>query len=621
MPDRDNLILKKPDSPITATKLLPLYGMKELKHLNKYLYKYRGLLLAGFVFIVISNWFGIFPAQIIRISIDLVTENIYLYQFMEGFSVRENAYQLFASILLGFGLTVLAVALIKGFFMFLMRQTMIVVSRHIEFDLKNEIYAHYQVLSLSFYRKNNTGDLMNRVSEDVSRVRMYIGPAIMYTANLAVLFILVITTMISINPGLTFFVLLPMPFLGLSVYYVTNIINHKSELIQEQLSRLSTFVQESFSGIRVLKAYVREEQSKANFAEESEHYRTRSLGLVKVQALFYPLILLLIGLSTLLTVYIGGKEVIQGTITPGNIAEFIVYVNMLTWPVTMVGWVTSLVQRAAASQKRINEFLKTEPEITWKKEETPALAGAIEFNNVSFHYPDTGIRALNNISFSVKPGKMLAILGRTGSGKSTIANLLTRMYDTDSGEILIDGKNIRDYDLQELRKQVGFVPQEVFLFSDTIFNNIAFGLDNVWYDDVVQAAKDAVVYDNITAFPQGFETRIGERGITLSGGQKQRISIARALVKKPRILIFDDCLSAVDTKTEEDILRNLGLIMKGRTTVMISHRVSTVKNADHIIVLDQGQIIESGKHQELMNLKGHYSRLHEKQLLEEQELH
>lgn len=594
--------------------------MKELLSLNKYLYKYRYRMLLGVIFIVLSNWFGVFPAQVIRLAFDLVKEQVSIYQYVEGFNTQELFYKTFITIVLLFGFIVFLVAVIKGIFMFFMRQTIIVVSRLIEYDLKNEIYEHYQVLNLSFYRKNNTGDLMNRVSEDVGRVRMYIGPAIMYTLNLVVLFVLVISTMISVNPKLTLFAVLPMPFLFLSIYYVQNIINKKSEQIQEQLSTLSSTIQESFSGIRVIKAFVREEEIKAKFNVESEEYRIKTMGLVNVQAVFFPTVLTLIGISTLLTVYIGGKEVIDGRITAGNIAEFIVYVNMLTWPVTSVGWVTSLVQRASASQKRINEFVKLEPEIK-NDVNLPIteLKGNIAFKNVSFRYPDTGIQAIQNINFSVDAGKTLAIVGRTGSGKSTIANLLFRMYECDEGQILLDGIDIKTLQLSSFRKQLSMVPQEVFLFSDTIANNISFGDANADRKQIEQAAKLASVYDNIMQFEHGFDTFVGERGITLSGGQKQRVSIARAIIKAPKALIFDDALSAVDTKTEEAILNNLKEMMMNKTNILISHRISTVKHADLIIYLDSGKIIEMGTHDELLNMQNAYSELYHKQLLEEEQ--
>lgn len=594
--------------------------MKELAYLNKFLYKYRWRLLPGVLFVIISNIFGVLPAQVIRISFDLINENIAIYRLFDGFDRQQVIGEIFSHSLLLFGLVVFILALLRGIFLFFMRQTIILMSRHIEYDLKNEIYRHYQKLSMAFYRRNNTGDLMNRVTEDVSRVRMYIGPAIMYTINTTVLFILVIVSMFSVNARLAVFSLLPLPLLAVTIYYVHMIINQRSEKIQEQLSSLSSFVQETFSGIRVIKSYVREADVREKFDKESENYKSHSMALVQVQALFFPMMLLLVGLSTIITVYVGGIEVMDGRITSGNIAEFIVYVSQLTFPVTSLGWVTSLIQRAAASQKRINEFLNTQPEIISKAGEKIDLKGHIEFKNVNFRYPDTGIKALKNVSFEVKPGEFLAIIGRTGSGKSTIANLLMRMYDADSGEIFIDGKAIRDLDLNSFRQQTGFVPQEVFLFSETIRNNIAFGVPSTEEGTAEQAAKNAAVYQNIMEFEKGFDTLIGERGITLSGGQKQRLSIARAIIKEPQVLIFDDCLSAVDTRTEEEILKNLGRVMQNKTTVLIAHRISTIKNADKIIVIDAGEIVEQGNHKSLMNLQGTYFELYEKQLLEEQEV-
>lgn len=592
--------------------------MKELAYLNKFFYKYRWRLLPGILFVIISNLFAVLPAQVIRIAFDLVNENIAIYKLYNGFEKQEMFAVIFGQSLLFFGMIVLLLALLRGVFLFFMRQTIILMSRHIEYDLKNEIYEHYQKLSMAFFRRNNTGDLMNRVTEDVSRVRMYLGPAIMYTINTLVLFILIIVAMFNVNSRLTLFSILPLPLLAIIIYYVHNIINQRSEKIQEQLSSMSSFVQESFSGIRVVKAYVREDDIREKFNQESEDYKTHSMSLVQVQALFYPIMLLLVGLSTIATVYIGGIEVMNGNITSGNIAEFIVYVSQLTFPVTSLGWVTSLIQRAAASQKRINEFLNTEPEIESYQRKEIDISGAIEFKDVSFTYPDTGIKAIKNISFKVEKGRFLAIIGRTGSGKSTIANLIMRMYDSDKGEILIDNQEIRDLNLTHYRNQIGFVPQEVFLFSDSIYNNIAFGLSVADQSQVEQAAKDAALYDNIQGFDQGFQTMIGERGISLSGGQKQRLSIARAIIKEPQILIFDDCLSAIDTHTEEQILSNLGRVMKNKTSILIAHRVSSIKNADHILVMDAGEIIEQGTHQTLIDLKGSYFDLYEKQLLEEQ---
>ncbi len=593
--------------------------MKDLQFLNKYFYKYKWRIIPGIIFVVVSIFFQILQAPVVSHAVNLIIENITIYFLFEGFDRQAIIYSIFSSNLLFFGLLVFVIYMIRGVFLFFMRQTIILMSRHIEYDLKNEIYAHYQVLSLGFYRRNNTGDLMNRATEDVNRVRMYVGPAIMYTTNTAVLSVVAIFRMFSVNGKLAFFTLLPLPILVVIVYYVNTLINHKSERIQDQLSRLSSFVQERFSGIRVIKSYAIEEQAQAVFAEESLSYKNKSMNLVKVQALFFPMMLLLVGLSTILTIYIGGKQVIDGTITPGNIAEFIIYINLLTFPVTMLGWVTTLIQRAAASQKRINEFLQLQPDIVSGNIDKQAFEGKISFKNVNFTYPDTGINALKDLSFEIKKGEFVAIIGRTGSGKSTLANLLMRMYDTDSGKIEIDGVELREVNLSNYRNQIGFVPQEVFLFSDTIKNNIAFGLSEVEQSQVEAAAKNAAVYNNIVDFDLKFETMLGERGITLSGGQKQRVSIARALIKEPQILIFDDCLSAVDTKTEEEILGNLGKIMKGKTSILIAHRISTIKNADKIIVLDEGRIIEQGTHDQLLMNKGVYAEMYDNQLLEEEE--
>jgi len=499
-----------------------------------------------------------------------------------------------------------------------MRQTIILMSRHIEFDMKNDIYQHYQELSLGFYRRNNTGDLMNRATEDVNRVRMYVGPAIMYTINTFVLSVLIIWSMFDVNSKLAIYCLLPLPFLVIIIYYVNTLIFKKSGKIQERLSELSSFVQERFSGIRIIKSYVREDYTRNMFEIQSNDYKKDSMSLVKVSALFYPTMLLLIGLSTILTIYIGGIQVMNGSITAGNIAEFIIYINQLTFPVTMLGWVTSLIQRAAASQKRINEFLDIPSDIQSTESEDKEITGHLKFENVSFTYPDTGIQALKNLNFEIKEGEFLAIIGKTGSGKSTLANLIMRMYDVQDGSISIDGKNLKSLNLKNYRSQIGFVPQEVFLFSDTIKNNIAFGLDQVTDEEVYNAAKNASVYHNIIDFEEKFETMLGERGITLSGGQKQRVSIARALIKSPKILIFDDCLSAVDTRTEEEILQNLGKLMEGKTSILIAHRISTIKNADKILVLDNGKIIEQGTHSELLSLNGSYTELYNNQLLEEE---
>lgn len=592
--------------------------MKELSYLNKYFYKYKWRLIPGVLFVIISNFFGVLPAKVIREAFDLVKENIDLYKLYNDFDSQAAIFSTIGKSLLYFGIIVLVLALLRGIFLFLMRQSIIVISRYIEYDLKNEIYQHYQSLDFAFFRKNNTGDLMNRATEDVNQVRNYLGPAIMYTINTVTLSVMIIYAMYDVNAKLATYALLPIPIISLLILFINKIINQRSTRIQAQLSKLSSFVQETFSGIRVIKTYVQEQNKIDEFVKESNTYRKSALDLVRVQAIFFPLIIFLVGFSTIITVYIGGIEVNNGNITAGNIAEFIVYVNQLTFPAMALAWVTSLIQRAAASQKRINEFLNTKSEIT-NGSLRRSLSGDIELRNVSFTYPDTGIKALDNINLTVKAGQTVAIIGKTGSGKSTLANLLMRMYDADQGDIRYDGINIKEYDYRNLRKQIGFVPQQVFLFSDTITNNIAFGLDKFTTEQIEQAAKEAAVYDNIKAFEHGFETHIGERGITLSGGQKQRVSIARALVKNPEILIFDDCLSAVDTKTEEEILLNLSRIMQNKTSIFIAHRISTIKNADHIIVLDNGKIIEEGNHETLLALNGEYAELYDKQLLQAEE--
>ena len=601
--------------------------MKSLKYLNKYLLKYKFRLILGILFIAISNVFAIYPPQIIREAFNKVEQHLRPDTFEPNESEPHLAFVTYftkdmtlTDTLLMFGLLVLVMSILKGLFTFFTRQTIIIVSRLIEYDLKNEIYQHYQELDTSFYKRNNTGDIMNRISEDVSRVRMYLGPGIMYSLNLVVLFVLVITTMLSINVKLTLYSLIPLPFLSILIYYVSSMINKKSERVQAQLSDLTTISQESFSGIRILKSFVREVNTQKQFDKASVSYMDKALALVKIEATFMPIMLLLIGLSTILTIYIGGKETIAGNITAGNIAEFVIYVNMLTWPVTAIGWVTSLVQRAAASQTRINDFLMTKPEIVNPTAEKEEIKGSIVFDHVSFTYSNSGTKALQDISFRIDPGKTLAIIGKTGAGKSTIANLICRLFDPTEGSIHINGKDIREINLNELRNNIGYVPQEVFLFSDTIANNIAFGLREGTETRALieQAAKDAVIYDSINDFPNKFETRLGERGLTLSGGQKQRISIARAIIKNSHILIFDDCLSAVDTETEARILDNLSKVMATKTSIIISHRISSVRNADEIIVLDKGRIVESGNHDSLIKKKGIYSELFHIQSLREQ---
>ena len=581
--------------------------MKSLNYLNKYFYKYRWRLFLGILFVGISNYFAVDGFTYARKAVDFIKNNIN----NEDRNFVMNQLLEYAAIILG-------LALLSGIFLFFTRQTIIVMSRLVEYDLKNEIYSKYQELTLAFYKGNNTGDMMNRISEDVSRVRMYIGPAVMYILNTFFRFTLTISVMLYVDVRLTLYVLIPLPILAFAIYIVSYTINKKGTQIQETLSDITTHAQEAFSGIRILKAYGRENYSINQFELQSAEYRKRTIGLVKTESLFQPIMILLIGLSNIFIVYIGGKLAIEGKISYGNIVEFILYVNALTWPIASLGWVTSLIQRAAVSQKRINEFLKTVPEILNVNVGSSPIEGNVEFKNVNFTYPDTGIQALTNVSFDLKKGNSLAIIGRTGSGKSTIANLICRLYDVDSGEVLLDNTPVKRLNLYEIREQIGYVPQEVFLFSDTISNNIGFSMDKKEFKAIEEAAKKAVIYSNIMDFPLKFETVVGERGITLSGGQKQRISIARAIVKQPQLLIFDDCLSAIDTETEEKILNNLKEMMKDKTSIIISHRVSSVKNADKIIVLDHGQIIEQGNHSELLQKKGTYFELFKMQQLDEE---
>ncbi len=591
--------------------------MKHLQSLNKYFYKYRYRLSLGIVFVAVSNYFGVLSPQVIRYSFDLVKDNLSYYNLFSGFELQKSFYSLFSSALLFFGITVLLLAILKGVFLFFMRQTLIVMSRLIEYDMKNEMYDHYQQLSLAFYKRNNTGDLMSRITEDVSRVRMYTGPAVMYGVNLLVMVVMVIYAMLLVDVTLTLYVLIPLPLLAVSIYYVNNLIEHRSEKIQQQLSGLTTNAQEFYSGIRLIKSYVQEKQILQFFDKASEDYKEKALKLARVEAFFFPLMLLLIGLSTILAIGVGGIGVMNGRVTPGNIAEFVVYVTMLTWPVTAIGWVASMTQRAAVSQRRINEFLDTRPEIITGNESGLLLKGEIEFRNVNFTYPDTGVQALKNISFKIKPGQKLAIIGRTGSGKTTIADLLLRMYDVTNGEILVDGNNISKLNLSVVRKQIGYVPQDVFLFSDTVENNVGFGVKEFNREGIVNATQGASIHKEIAGLPKQYDTIIGERGITLSGGQKQRISIARAFMKNPQVMILDDCLSAVDAKTEKSILTALGELLQQKTAIIITHRIFTSLDFDAILVLDNGSIAEAGKHEELLAKKGFYYELLEAQRQEE----
>lgn len=587
-----------------------LTAMKELKHVNKYFLKYKWHLIVGLFITIAARVFAILTPRFIGESTNAIEK------YVNGEIVSQAAVrsELMNNILLILGATLLA-----AFFTFLMRQTFIVVSRHIEYDLKNEVFRKYEDLSLNFYKQNRTGDLMNRISEDVSKVRMYLGPAIMYSVQTGVLFIVVIPYMFSQAPELTLYTIAPLPILSFAIYKLSVAINQRSTIVQQYLSKLNTFTQESFSGISVIKSYGLEPQMNTSFTQLSNENKTKNIDLVKVQAFFFPLMVLLIGASNLLVIFVGGRKFITGEIDNlGIIVEFLLYVNMLTWPVATVGWVTSIVQQAEASQKRINEFLKEVPQIQNPSTEPENVEGAISFKNVSFTYEDTNITALKNVTFEVETGETLAIIGKTGSGKSTILELIGRLYDVDEGVISIDGKDIRSMNLKELRDGIGYVPQDAFLFSDSIRNNIRFGKAEASDKEIMEAAKVAAVHRNIVGFSKGYDTILGERGITLSGGQKQRVSIARAIIHDPKILLFDDSLSAVDTETEEEILNNLFKISKDKTTIIVSHRISSVKNADKIIILEGGEVVQRGTHQELLSQEGYYKELYLKQLSEKE---
>lgn len=585
--------------------------MKELQYLNKYFIKYKYHFLLGIIITIVAQIFSLFTPKLISSSIKSIEDYT---KHNKNIDIAFVQTELIHNILLIVGTTIIA-----GFLTFLMRQTLIVMSRHVEFDLKNEVFRHYEVLSQSFYKQNRTGDLMNRISEDVSKTRMYVGPAVMYAINTVISFIIIIVYMCNVSVTLTIYTLLPLPILSYAIYWLSKEINKRSTVFQQFLSKISSYTQEVFSGIRVIKAYSLEEQHQQNIVELSAESKNKSMSLAKVQALFGPLMIALIGVSNLVVIYVGGLMYIDGRIDSlGKIAEFILYINRLTWPVASLGWVSSMVQEAEASQKRINEFLKIQPDIANNNPAHTEINGDIAFENVNFTYEDTNIHALKNVSFHIHKGETLAILGKTGSGKSTVLSLITRLYDTSSGHILIDGKEISSVNLFDLRDSIGVVPQDAFLFSDTIKNNIKFGKEEATDAEVIEASKKAVVHDNIANFTLQYETILGERGITLSGGQKQRVSIARAIIKDPEILLLDDCLSAVDTETEEAILNNLLDFCKDKTTIIVSHRVSSAKNADKIIILEDGKIIQQGTHNQLVNQDGYYKELYLKQLSEKE---
>ena len=590
--------------------------MKELLYLNKYFIKYKYRFILGIVFTIVAQIFSLFTPKLISQCFDVIEDFFKLPEISRKSESIINAHedQLINNILL-----IIAASLISGILTFLMRQTLIVMSRHVEFDLKNEIFKQYENLSQNFYKKNRTGDLMNRISEDVSKVRMYVGPAVMYTINTVIRFAIVIIFMYRVSPLLTLYTILPLPILSYAIFKLSTEINIRSTTFQQYLSKVSSFTQEIFSGVRVIKAYSLENQHQDNMHSLALESKSKSLDLAKVQSLFGPLMLALIGISNLVVIYFGGLMYIDGSIKSiGTIAEFILYVNMLTWPVASLGWVSSMVQEAEASQKRLNEFLKIKPEIKNNNPEKSIIEGAISFEDVTYTYEDTNITALKNITFTVNKGETLAILGKTGSGKSTILSLISRMYDVTDGAIKIDQKEISRLNLFDLRNSIGIVPQDAFLFSDSIKNNIRFGKEDAEIEEVMAAAKNAVVHDNIMGFNKQYDTILGERGITLSGGQKQRVSIARAIIKNPPVLLFDDCLSAVDTETEEAILNNLNIISKDKTTIIVSHRVSSAKNADKIIILEDGKIIQQGSHNQLINQEGYYASLYLKQLSEKE---
>ncbi|MFN6080138.1 MAG: ABC transporter ATP-binding protein [Bacteroidota bacterium] len=591
--------------------------MNHLYVLNHFFWKYRWHFLGGIFFVSLSNYFRVLQPQAIREALDLVIHNVSIYRNFEGSKLQRSLESILGKQLLIFGLFVLLFAGLMGLFMYFMRQTIIVMSRLIEYDMRKEIFEHYQILDLAFYKRNKTGDLMARITEDVNKVRMYLGPAILYGINLVTLFAFVIYAMVNVSLELTLFCLIPLPILSISIYYVSDLIHKKSEEIQQQLAVLNNTAQEVYAGIRVVKAYTQENSMLGFFTSQSQQYNQQSVSLARINALFYPLMILLIGISTLITVYAGGTLVVNGSISTGNIAEFVIYVNMLTWPVTSIGWIASIIQQASASQKRINEFMQTKPSILSGNTEDFKLNGEIVFNNVGLTYPDTGISALKNIKLHIKAGEKIAIIGKTGSGKSSFAELLLRMNDVSEGEILFDGVPVKNLNLGRLREQIGYVPQDVFLFSDSLKQNITFGKPDASDAEIENAIFDASLTDEIKTFPDGLNTILGERGITLSGGQKQRVSIARALLKNPEILILDDCLSAVDSHTENKILNYFQSSLKDKTAIIISHRIYVNLHFDKILVFQDGEVAHAGTHEELLKISPYYLDLYERQLSDE----